>query len=300
MDPVPLSFIIIIVLAVLAVAAGFYWYFKKKNKNEYTEEDVISMVAESQEQGNILASEAEMIQNIFEFDEKDAKDIMINRTEIVAIDGESTFRETIDCFNDNNVSRIPVYMDDLDNIIGIVHIKDVLKYSTMPNCYEKKLHQMQKLMRAAEFVPETHGINTLFTQMQLKKSHMVIVVDEYGQTSGIVTMEDILEEIVGNILDEHDEEEMSIREVRPDTFLMNGKTELSEASDTLGIDIESEEFETLNGFLTDKIGRVPDEHEHFTVEEMGFRFDVLDVKNRTIQDVSVSKINEEDLSPGQE
>ncbi len=292
MDTVPLSFIIIIILIVAAAFAGYVFYYRKRNKNEYTEEDVISMVAESQEQGNILASEAEMIQNIFEFDEKDAKDIMINRTGIVAIDGESTFRQTIDCFNENSVSRIPVYMDDLDNIIGIVHIKEVLKYSTEPQYYDKKLHEFSELMYPAEFVPETHGINTLFTQMQLKKSHMVIVVDEYGQTSGIVTMEDILEEIVGNILDEHDEEEQNIREVRPDTFLMNGGTELSEAGQTLGLDLENEEFETLNGYLTDKIGRVPDEHEHFTVEDMGFRFDVLDVKNRIIQDVRVSKIPE--------
>ncbi|MCR5097944.1 MAG: hemolysin family protein [Lachnospiraceae bacterium] len=292
MDTVPLSFIIIIILIIVASFAGYIFYYRKRSKNEYTEEDVISMVAESQEQGNILASEAEMIQNIFEFDEKDAKDIMINRTNIISIDGESTFRETIDCFNENNVSRIPVYMDDLDNIIGIVHIKEVLKYSTDPSCYDKKLHDFPELMYPAEFVPETHGINTLFTQMQLKKSHMVIVVDEYGQTSGIVTMEDILEEIVGNILDEHDEEEQNIREVRPDTFLMNGGTELSEAGQTLGLDLENEEFETLNGYLTNKIGRVPDEHEHFTVEDMGFRFDVLDVKNRIIQDVRVSKIED--------
>ncbi len=295
MDTVPLSFIILIILIVLAGFFAFIFYYRKRRKNEYTEEDVISMVTESQEQGNILASEAEMIQNIFEFDEKDAKDIMINRTGIIAIDGESTFKDIIDCFNENNVSRIPVYMDDLDNIIGIVHIKEVLKYSTHPEYYEKKLHEFEELMYPADFVPETHGINTLFTQMQLKKNHMVIVVDEYGQTSGIVTMEDIIEEIVGNILDEHDEEEKNIREVRPDTFLMDGMTELSEAEMTLGIDLSCDEFETLNGYLTDKIGRVPDEHEHFTVEDNGFRFDVLDVKNRIIQDVRVSKIEDSSL-----
>ncbi len=292
MDTVPLSFIIFIILIVSAGLFAFFFYYRKRRKNEYTEEDVISMVTESQEQGNILASEAEMIQNIFEFDEKDAKDIMINRTGIIAIDGESTFKDIIDCFNENNVSRIPVYMDDLDNIIGIVHIKEVLKYSTHPEYYEKKLHEFEGLMYPADFVPETHGINTLFTQMQLKKNHMVIVVDEYGQTSGIVTMEDIIEEIVGNILDEHDEEEKNIREVRPDTFLMDGMTELSEAGATLGVDLLCDEFETLNGYLTDKIGRVPDEHEHFTVEDNGFRFDVLDVKNRIIQDVRVSKIED--------
>ena len=259
---------------------------------DVTEEDVISMVGEAQEQGNILASEAEMIQNIFEFDEKDAKDIMINRTSIIAIDGESTFHDTLLSFNENKVSRMPVYHEDLDDILGIVHMKEVLKYSDRPEFYEKKLTELPELMRSAEFVPETHGINTLFTQMQLKKSHMVIVVDEYGQTSGIVTMEDILEEIVGNIQDEHDEEEQSVRKVRPDTFLMQGQTSLSEVSETLSEDFSSEEFETLNGFLTDQIGRVPDDHEHFSVETRGFRFDVLDVKNRIIQDVRVQKCSE--------
>ena len=259
---------------------------------DVTEEDVISMVAEGQEQGNILASEAEMIQNIFEFDEKDAKDIMINRTNIVSIDGDSTFHEALSLFNENKVSRMPVYHEDLDNIIGIVHMKEVLKYSDRPEFYEKKLTELPELMRPAEFVPETHGINTLFTQMQIKKSHMVIVVDEYGQTSGIVTMEDILEEIVGNIQDEHDEDEQSVRKVRQDTFLMQGATSLEEVSETLGADFESSEFETLNGLLTDQIGRVPEEHEHFTVELLGFRFDVLNVKNRIIQDVRVSKIEE--------
>ncbi len=299
MDTVPLSFIIFITIIIVAAVGVFIFFYRKRKKNEYTEEDVISMVAESQEQGNILASEAEMIQNIFEFDEKDAKDIMINRTGIVAIDGESTFREAIDCFNENRVSRIPVYMEDLDNIIGIVHIKEVLKYSTMPEYYEKKLHDFPELMQPAEFVPETHSINTLFTQMQIKKSHMVIVVDEYGQTSGIVTMEDILEEIVGNIQDEHDEEEKSVREVRPDTFLMQGSTPLDEVSETLGTDFKSEDFETLNGLLTDQIGRVPEENEHFTVELSGFRFDVLNVKNRIIQDVRVTPITEDTDNPEQ-
>ncbi len=292
--------VILYVISYLAnlLSVGFSMIFgldPRSATEDVTEEDVISMVAEGQEQGNILASEAEMIQNIFEFDEKDAKDIMINRTSIVAIDGEVTFRETIACFNKNSVSRMPVYEEDLDKIIGIVHMKEVLKYSDCPEYYDRQLKSLPELMRPAEFVPETHGINTLFTQMQIKKSHMVIVVDEYGQTSGIVTMEDILEEIVGNIQDEHDEEEESVREVRPDTFLMNGMTELSEASDTLGVDITSEEFETLNGFLTDSIGRVPNEHEHFTVEHKGFRFDVLDVKNRIIQDVRVSKCEKEEV-----
>ena len=297
MDSVPLPYIFLIAVIAAALAVVVYFFRKKRKNNEFTEEDVISMVAEGQEQGNILASEAEMIQNIFEFDEKDAKDIMINRTNIIAIDGESTFLETMECFNENRVSRIPVYTDNLDNIIGIVHIKEVLKYATDQSVYEKKISDLPELMIPAEFVPETHGINTLFTQMQLKKTHMVIVMDEYGQTSGIVTMEDILEEIVGNIFDEHDVEEKSVREVRPDTFLMQGSTELSEVSDTLGVDVTSEEFETLNGYLTDKIGRVPEEHEHFTVCDAGFRFDVLDVKNRIIQDVRVSRLEDDTDTP---
>ncbi len=299
-----LFFIIDRILFLISFLANFiseglsmlFGYDPRSVTEDVTEEDVISMVAEGQEQGNILASEAEMIQNIFEFDEKDAKDIMINRTGIISIDGSTSFHDTLKSFNENSVSRMPVYEEDLDHIVGIIHMKEVLKYSDRPSFYDKKLSELPELLHPAEFVPETHGINTLFTQMQLKKSHMVIVVDEYGQTSGIVTMEDIIEEIVGNILDEHDEEEQSVREVRPDTFLMQGSTELAEVSDILSVDLSEQEFETLNGFLTDQIGRVPEEHEHFSVICFGYRFDVLDVKNRIIQDVRVKKCeeNEED------
>ncbi len=297
MDTVPLSFIIITIVIIAVIAAAVFYYLKKRKGNEYTEEDVISMVAEGQEQGNILASEAEMIQNIFEFDEKDAKDIMINRTGIVAIDGESTLRETIDCFNENRVSRIPVYMEDLDNIIGIVHIKDVLKYSVKPELYDNKIHELPELMIPAEFVPETHGINTLFTQMQIKKSHMVIVVDEYGQTAGIVTMEDLLEEIVGNILDEYDEDVSQIRVQGDNTYICAGLAPLSEVGEKLGIEFPDEGYETLNGFMTDRLGHVPKTGEDFETEYGGYRFRIAYVKGRVIQSVRCTRIPAEGAEP---
>jgi putative hemolysin len=174
-------YILITALAVFAIVEliGLIILYRRSKQENVTEEDVISLVNEGHEDGNILASEAVMIQNIFEFSDTDVKDIMTHRKNIVAIDGESTLREAISFINDNNMSRYPVYIEDLDNIIGILHIKDILTY------YDKdidnlKVKDLKDLMSVAEFVPETHGINTLFAKMQSKKRHMVIVLDEYG------------------------------------------------------------------------------------------------------------------------
>ena len=192
-------YLIIFLLAIVIIEAiGLFILYRRSKQENITEEDVISLVNEGHEDGNILASEAAMIQNIFEFSDTDAKDIMTHRKSIVAVNGDSTLREAINFINENNMSRYPVYIEDLDNIIGILHIKDLLTYydKDIDNVKVKDLHE---LMSVAEFVPETHGINTLFAKMQSKKRHMVIVVDEYGQVSGLLSMEDILEEIVGNI-----------------------------------------------------------------------------------------------------
>lgn len=269
-------------------------YAKKgSNPDDVTEEEILTMVNEGSEQGNILSSEAEMVQNVLELDNKDVKDIMVHRNEIEAMDGNLTVREAIQFFQENHYSRIPVYSENLDHILGIIHIKDVLQYATRPDMAEQKICNVKDLIRPAETVPETHGVHTLFSTMQLEKTHMAIVVDEYGQTCGLVSMEDIIEEIVGNIQDEHDEEEDAVIEVRHDEFRMDGRTSLDEVSETLSCDFHSPEFETLNGYLTDAIGRVPSEHEHFVVERKGFRFEVLDVTDRLIREVCVTRLPKE-------
>ena len=270
---------------------------KKKNlrsifrkKNNVTEEDVISMVHEGHENGVFLSSEAKMIKNVFEFDEKDAKDIMIHRNNITAIDGEITLKRAKEVFMEKTFSRLPVYVGDLDNIIGILHIREVLIFSSREEDLEKKIRDIDGLLQKAEFVPETHSINTLFTQMQLDKVHMVIVTDEYGQTSGLISMEDILEEIVGNIEDEHDKEQPDAVMVSGDGYTMDGMTPLSEVMEKLSIDLEDSEIETLNGFLTNELGRIPEEHSTFDIETHGYSFHVCGVRNGVIGKVRVKKI----------
>ena len=192
--------------------------------DDVTEEEIISMVNEGHEQGVLQANEAEMIHNIFEFGDKDAKDIMVHRKNIIAIDGTMTFLEMLDFTIENNYSRYPVYIDDIDNIIGVLHIKEVLALCQKQEIYHTAIKDIKGLIREVDFIPETRNINTLFTMMQNAKTHMVIVVDEYGQTSGIVAMEDILEEIVGNIEDEHDQEEKMIEKLPDGSYLMDGMT----------------------------------------------------------------------------
>lgn len=273
-------------------------FSKKKQKKtlhnldpNVTEEDIMSMVNESHEQGNLRASEAEMIENIFAFDDKDAKDIMTHRSDIVALDGECTLSEAVRIFDEGHFSRFPVYLKDLDNIIGTIHMKELFHFAIQQKDMDRKIRDIDGLIRKAQFIPETHSINTLFTQMQFQKTHMMIVVDEYGQTSGVITMEDILEEIVGNIQDEHDADERLIVEKGPGVYIMSGRTPLDDVAERLGADfsdIESE-IETLNGLLIYLHGSVPDDNTTFSVRAFGYDFDVLGVRDRVITRVRVSR-----------
>ena len=265
-----------------------------KDLDDVTEEEIISMVNEGHEQGVLLASEAEMIHNIFEFGDKEAKDIMTHRKNIIALDGSMTFLETLSILKENNYSRYPVYLEDIDNIIGVLHIKEALALSQEHSLFEKSIKEIDELIRDVEVIPETRNINTLFTMMQSEKSHMVVVVDEYGQTSGIVAMEDILEEIVGNIEDEHDEEKLLIERMFDGSFVMSGMTPLEDALEALGVELEDEEdeFETLNGFLISLIGKIPTADETFFAEAYGYLFEVLSIENKMIQSVKITKAPE--------
>ena len=262
--------------------------------DDVTEEEIISMVNEGHEQGVLLASEAEMIHNIFEFGDKEAKDIMIHRKNIIALDGTKTFRQTLEFIKDNNYSRFPVYLDSMDNIIGVLHIKEVLGLSLDASVYEMQIKDIKDIIREVDFIPETRNINTLFAMMQTAKSHMVIVVDEYGQTSGIVAMEDILEEIVGNIEDEHDEEECTIEKQMDGSYLMSGMASFIDVMEELGIEqSEEEDFETLNGFLISLIDKIPSDDEVFSTTAHGYLFEILSVENKMIQSVKVVKLPDE-------
>ena len=258
--------------------------------DDVTEEEIISMVNEGHEQGVLQASEAEMIHNIFEFDDKEAKDIMTHRKNIVAVDGTMSLSQVLEFMLDKNNSRFPVYGEDIDNIIGIIHIKDVMIQSRNERYKNWPVQDIPGLVREAVFIPETRNINELFKNMQSQKIHMVIVVDEYGQTAGLVAMEDILEEIVGNILDEYDEEENMIVEQPDGSFLMNGMAPFDEVCKTLELDMQEDEYETLNGYLISLIDKIPGDNEQFQVEDQGWQFHAIAVKNKMIQTVKVKKL----------
>lgn len=269
-------------------------FSKKQTDDEQMEKEIISMVDEVHEQGVLQESEAMMIHNIFEFGDKEAKDIMTHRKNIVAIDGDMPFNEAMKLIIEQNHSRFPVYEGDIDNIVGAIHIREVLMYAREERVQELPVKEIEDLVFDVDFIPETKNINSLFREMQAKKNHIVIVVDEYGQTAGIVALEDILEEIVGNILDEHDEEEHTIEQIDIDTYIMQGVTPLEEVEEILKIPFELEDYETLNGYLTALLGKIPSEDEEFSVEGNGCRFDVLSVNNKMIEKVRVTKLPEKD------
>lgn len=268
-----------------------------------TEEDIMSMVNEGHEQGVLEASEAEMITNIFEFTDKDAGDIMTHRKNIAAIDARTSLGEALSfILKEGKNSRFPVYQKDIDDIIGLLHMKDAVISAENTENLKMPVGEIPGLLREAQFIPETRKLSSLFQEMQSRKIHMEIVVDEYGQTAGIVTMEDILEEIVGNILDEYDVDEEFVVPSK-DGYLMNGMTPLEEVADTLNIQFFQEDcdsYDTINGFLISRLGRIPQEDENPEVVFDGYRFRIISVENKTICSVEVMPVQKGAPAKGQE
>lgn len=300
-DGGPTVSIIAVVLIVLLVELCLYIIakmvkqYQAKNKDgSDTEEEIISMVHEGHEQGVIQASEAKMITNIFEFADKQARDIMTNRSNIVSIEGGITLNDAIGFMLEGRHSRYPVYEENIDHIIGVLHLKDALRLQHKGANSREAIRQIPGLLREAKFIPETRNIDVLFRTMQSTKLQMVIVLDEYGQTSGLIAMEDILEEIVGNILDEYDEEEEYIEETSKDEYVIEGLTPLKELEERFRISFREEEFETLNGFLISRMEKIPDAQEEFSTDVDGYNFRVLSVENKRIQSVLVTRIPQAD------
>lgn len=267
------------------------WLFGIRNDMEtedVTEEEIISMVNEGHEQGVLQANEARMINNIFELGDKEAQDIMTHRNNIVAVDGQMNLSEALQFMLGEHNSRYPVYEENIDHIIGIIHLKDAMRLKSRPGFQDKPICETLGAMREVKFIPRTRNINELFKQMQSEKLQMVIVVDEYGQTDGLIAMEDILEEIVGNIMDEYDEDNDYIEEKGKDEYVIEGKTPLEELEEKLQISFEEEEFETINGFLISRLEHIPEEGEEFDVDFAGYNFKILKVENKMIQSVLVT------------
>ena len=262
-----------------------------RKETAVTEEEIISIVDEAHEQGVIEENEAEMIQNIISFNETEAHDIMTHRKNVVAFDEEVLLKNMIDTMLEEGNSRYPVYEENIDNIKGIVHYKDALKFMTQnPWAKFKPLKELPGIIREAALIPETRGIGDLFHTMQAKKIHMAVVVDEYGQTAGIVTMEDILEEIVGDILDEYDEDEITIRAQKDNSLIIDGLAYLEDVAEKLDVDFGDVEFETLNGYLTSILGHIPTKKDiDTTIKANGYCFTILSIGNKTIGKVRAEK-----------
>ena len=248
--------------------------------------------AEDEMDDGLKKEAAALIRNIFRYMDKDAKDIMTHRKNIIAIDGKETLEDALKFMLDENFSRFPIYKEDIDEIVGFLHLRDAMECYLAREQRKIPVSELGDYIRAVTFIPETKSIDTLFREMQVSHNHVVIVLDEYGQTSGLVTMEDILEELVGNILDEHDVEEKMMTRLVTGNYLVNGFAELEDLEDYLGIQFDKENYGTLNGFLIDQLERIPSQDEHCVVEYEGYRFTVLLVDNNTIRRVKIEKLPE--------
>ena len=254
-----------------------------------TEEEILSMVNEGHEMGVIESSEVLMISNIFELGDKVAKDIMINRSNMLTLDSGMTLEDAIEYMLNNQYSRYPVYDESPDSIIGMLYLKDALRLHSKENLMNMPIKNIRKLIRKPVYIPETKKIDDIFKIMQTQKVQLAIVINEYGQTAGLISMEDILEEIVGNIMDEYDVDEHHIRKKSETEYIIDGLTKLEELEELLDIEFESQ-FETMNGFMISKMEHIPNDNEKFECEFKGFMFSVLKAKEKMVKSVLVKEI----------
>lgn len=237
---------------------------------------------------NEIKEEKDLLQGVIRFSDEMVREIMTNRQDIVDIDINTSFKEVLQCIIDNNYSRIPVYKDNIDDIRGILYIKDLLPHIGKPNNF-----RWQSLVRPAYFIPETKKIDDLLHEFQANKVHMAVVVDEFGGTNGIITLEDILEEIVGEISDEYDEEEPTYSKINYNTYIFEGKTKLVDLSRHLKLPDDYfddvEDADTLAGLLLELKGDFPSIHETFTYKNI--TLEIMKKEQRRISRVKIT-VNE--------
>lgn len=254
------------------------------NEDNVTEEDIMTVVKEGHEQGLLEADEVTMIDNVIELGETEARDIMTHRRSIVAISADTPLSQAVDMILKESNSRFPVYGEDIDDIRGILYLRDAVSIRENGGHDDEPIGQIPGLLREANFTPETRSVRLLLKEMQRDKRHMTLVVDEYGQTTGLITMEDILEEIVGDIYDEYDETEIFITPLEGGAYLLKGLAPLEEVAKRLSITYD-ENFDTLNGLLISLLDRIPAEGERPVVTYEGYSFHILQVKDKMIQTV---------------
>ena len=263
-------------------------------EEKVSKEELRSLVEVGREHGIINEVEKEMIENIIEFDEKVAREIMIPRTKVFLIDKNISVDELFEKKEVEVYSRIPVYEDEADNIVGILFMKDL-----MIEAYRKGFQNVKltEIMQEAYFVPETKNVNELFNEMQAEKKHIAILIDEYGGFSGIVTLEDLIEEVMGNIADEFDADDSSIKKLAINKYLINGELSLNDLNDYFHIELESKHYDTLSGLLIEHMGYIPEDDED--IEPIiidGISFKPKRVKDKKIEWVLTIFNKEENLN----
>lgn len=281
-----ISFVVFIltpIIAVLNVVTGFIIRFlggdSSKQGPAITEAELKTMVNVSHEEGVLEKDERQMINNVFDFGDAKAKDVMTPRTDMIAIPMDVTFQEVSQIFNEERFSRLPVYKDSLDDIVGILHLKDVA-FLTEDN------FSIEELMREAYFTYESKSTSLLFAEMRTNRIPVAIILDEYGGTSGLVTIEDLVEEIVGDISDEYDEDDEEIEVVKEDEFIVDGSTKIDDVNEMIGTKIESEDFDSIGGYVIGILGRFPDAGEKIETEE-GVRFIVEEIDKNRIEKLRI-------------
>lgn len=245
-----------------------------------TEDELKTMVNVSHEEGVLEVEEKEMIYNVFEFGDTQVKDVMTPRTDMVSLEIGVTYEKVIDTFKAEQFSRIPIYQETTDNIIGILYIKDLIFKTS-----ENTVFDIHEYIREPYFTFEFKKTTELFRELRAKRIPMAIVLDEYGGTAGIVTVEDLIEEIVGDIRDEYDDHEQDIEVVKEDEYIVEGSTRIDELNELIGVRIESEDFDTIGGFIVGEFGYIPEVHE--TIEYDGIKFVVEEVDRNRIEKLRI-------------
>lgn len=256
------------------------------DKEEVTEEEIRMMIDVGEESGSIEQEEKEMINNIFEFNDKVASEVMTHRMDICAIEIKDSVEKLYELLEENKYSRIPVYEDTIDTIVGVLHLKDLFKYLK-----DNKKISIKKIMREPYFVSENKKINELFRDFQKSKTQLAVVLDEYGGTSGLITMEDMLEEIVGNIFDEYDEIETEYEKIDENTYRISGSLNIVDVEKILGEKIPEGDYDTLSGYIFELLGRIPDDEELPEIETDNLIFKIEEYEDKRIIWVKVCKVN---------
>ena len=252
--------------------------FKAEEDAGITEEELISIIEEAEEDGNFEKSETDLIKSAIEFNELEVGDIFTPRIDITAVKREATKDDILAVFKSTGFSRIPVYEEDLDNVIGILYYKDF---------FTKEFSSVEEIMKPVTFVTKNKNVNDLMNELQEKKLHLAVVTDEYGSTAGIVTLEDILEEIVGDIWDEHDNIELDVSEVGEGEYIVSGKANICKVFDEIDIDVEPEAL-TVNGWAMESLSRIPVEGDEFEAD--GLHAKVLKMNGKRIENLHIVKL----------